>query len=368
MKIIILLLTGACSISTLFSQTDTIKKEKPIVEVGAFVDAFYVYDFNQPTNGQRQDFFFNHNRHNEFNINNAVGYIHVSHSKYRMNLALHAGTYAQDNYAHEQVMLRALHEANVGISLNKKNNLWLDAGVFGSHMGFESALSIDNPTLTRSFVAESSPYYLSGAKLTYMHGEQWEFAGIISNGWQRIQRVSGNTMPSGGTQIIFRPSDKSLINWSTFATTEDPDSLRRMRYFSNLYAQFKLGSKLSMITGFDAGIEETAKASNSYHSWLAPVIIARYNFNSTWGCALRGEYYHDQNGVIIPVQPNANEFSTLAVSANLDYCPLENVALRLEARYLKATQDVFPFSNGFKDNNLFVTLSLAVKLDGIVKP
>jgi hypothetical protein len=201
-----------------------------------------------------------------------------------------------------------------------------------------------------------------------MHGEQWEFAGIISNGWQRIQRVSGNTMPSGGTQIIFRPSDKSLINWSTFATTEDPDSLRRMRYFSNLYAQFKLGSRLSMITGFDAGIQQISKGANSYHSWLAPVLIARYDFNSIWGWALRGEYYHDGNGVIISVQPNAYEFSTLAISGNLDYRPFSNVALRLEGRYLKATQDVLPFSDGFKDNNLFVTLSLAVKLNGIVKP
>jgi hypothetical protein len=60
---------------------------------------------------------------------------------------------------------------NVNGQLRKKT-LWLDAGIFGSHMGFESALSIDNPTLTKSFVAENSPYYWSGAKLTYHIGEK----------------------------------------------------------------------------------------------------------------------------------------------------------------------------------------------------
>lgn len=349
------------------AQNDSIQSKRTTIEVGAFVDAYYVYDFNMPT-ANRQDFFFNHNRHNEINVNNAVAFIYVSNEKYRMNMALHAGTYAQDNYAHEQAMLRPLHEANVGISLNKKNTLWLDAGIFGSHMGFESVLSIDNPTLTRSFVAENSPYYLSGAKLTYSLSEKWEFAGIISNGWQRIQRVPGNSMPSGGSQIIFKPSDNMLLNWSAFVTTEYPDSLRRMRYFSNLYSTFKIGKKVAMITGVDFGLEQISKGSSTYNPWAAPVIIARYDYNKEWGSALRAEYYQDDNGVIIPVQLNASEFRTIALSANIDYRPNPNIALRLEGRFLQATQEVLPTQNGFANNNFFLTLSLAVKFSDFFKP
>jgi hypothetical protein len=342
------------------AQIDSTWHQKPQITITGFVDAFYVYDFNRPV-GNRQDFFFNHNRHNEFNINNAVAFFALEHQKYRMNLALHAGTYAQDNYAHEQVMLRALHEANVGISLNKKNTLWLDAGIFGSHMGFESALSIDNPTLTRSFVAENSPYYLSGAKLTYNLGEKWELAAIVSNGWQRIQRLEGNSIPSGGTQVVFKPTDNFLLNWSTFATTEFPDSLRRMRYFNNLYANFKLGKKISVITGFDFGIEQATFQSSNYNEWFAPVIITRYDYNNHWGFAIRGEYFHDAYGTIIPVQSNASEFKTTAISANIDYRPSSNLALRVEGRYLSSTEDVLPTSQGFSNNNFFLALSLAVK-------
>lgn len=342
------------------AQLDSLWYIKPQFSISGFVDAYYVYDFNKPI-VNRQDFFFNHNRHNELNINNAVAFIALDHQKYRMNLALHAGTYAQDNYAHEQVMLRALHEANVGVSLNKKNTLWLDAGIFGSHMGFESALSIDNPTLTRSFVAENSPYYLSGAKLTYNLGEKWKFAAIMSNGWQRIQRVQGNSMLSVGKQIVFKPSDKFLFNWSTFSTTEFPDSLRRMRYFSNLYANFKLGEKISVITGFDFGIEQTSFQSANYNEWFAPIIITRYDYNEHWGFAIRCEYFQDEFGTIISVQPNASEFKTTAISFNVDFRPASNVALRVEGRYLSATDEVLTTPSGFSNNNFILALSLAIK-------
>jgi hypothetical protein len=203
--------------------------------------------------------------------------------------------------------------------------------------------------------------------LTCELGDKWEFAGIVSNGWQRIQRVQGNSMPSGGTQVVFKPSEKFLLNWSTFATTEYPDSIRKMRYFNNLYATYNLGKKVSMITGFDFGIEQAAYQSSDYHEWFAPVIIARYDHNDQWGFAFRAEYYQDENGVIILVQPNVNEFKTTALSMNIDFKPQPNVALRLEGRYLHATQEVFLTQSGFSNNNFFVTLSLALKLNETFK-
>ncbi len=42
---------------------------KPALTISGFTDIFYVYDFNQPQGNYRQAFLFNHNRHNEFNLN-----------------------------------------------------------------------------------------------------------------------------------------------------------------------------------------------------------------------------------------------------------------------------------------------------------
>jgi|GEM_PF-4892077 len=76
---------------------------------------------------------------------------------------------------------------------------------------------------------------------------------------------------------------------------------------------------------------------------------------------MRGEYFHDTYGTIIPVQSNASEFKTTAFSANIDYRPSSNVALRVEGRYLSSAENVLPTSQGFSNNNFFLALSLAVK-------
>ena len=75
----------------------------------------------------------------------------------RANLALAAGSYMNANYAPEPGALNNIYESNVGLKLSNKNNLWLDAGVFSSHIGFESAVGKDNWTLTRSIGADDTP-------------------------------------------------------------------------------------------------------------------------------------------------------------------------------------------------------------------
>ncbi len=71
----------------------------------------------------------------------------------------------QSNYAGEPTkgsvsgpsLARIIQEAVVGLRL--RQNVWVDAGVFYAHMGMESWASRDNPTYTRSLVADYSPYY-----------------------------------------------------------------------------------------------------------------------------------------------------------------------------------------------------------------
>lgn len=348
-----------------FSQTDSFWQQKPGVNISGFVDVFYAYDFNQPINNYRQSFLFNHNRHNEFNIN--LGYIklNVEQIKYRMNLALQAGTYANDNYAAEPGLLKNIFEANAGISLSKENKLWLDAGVFASHIGFESAISIDNWTLTRSLLAENSPYFISGVKLTYNPNNKLTIATLICNGWQRIQRLEGNSLPSFGTQVSFNPNDKITLNWSTFIGTDVPDNMRQMRYFNNFYGKFYITKKLGLIAGFDIGAQQEVINSSVYDIWLSPIIITQYAVNKNWKAAFRIEYYQDESGVIIPTK-TANGFKTTGFSLNFDYTPAANIACRLEGRWLNSEDKIFETPNSFANNNFFIVSSIAIKFSEMI--
>jgi hypothetical protein len=355
------LLLAVFSFSTLSAQIDGGWEESPALGITGFVDVFYVYDFNRPPGDFRQDFLFNHNRHNEFNLNLGLVGLDLAHPKYRARLTLQTGTYANDNYAAEPGVLKNIFEAWAGISLNKENTLWADAGVLPSHIGFESAVSMNNPTLTRSLSAENSPYFLTGMRLSYTAEKHWYFAGLVVNGWQRIQRVSGNSLPSFGTQVSYTPSQSLTLNWSTFIGTDDPDETRRMRYFSNLFGQFRISERLGLTAGFDLGIQQEEKGGSGYDLWLTPTVIGQYLLDHRWTTAVRLEYYHDPEGVIIPADA-PSEFRTVGVSWNLDYTPVSNVACRFEARWLGSGDPVFRAEGGLADSDFFVGVSLAVRM------
>ncbi|MBK8495597.1 MAG: porin [Chitinophagaceae bacterium] len=325
-----------------------------------YVEAYYQYDFNKPADHNRPGFMYSHNRHNEFNLN--LGFLKGSYhaGRVRANLALAAGTYMNANFTAETGVLKNIFEANAGLKISKKRNLWIDAGIFASHIGFESAVSKDCRVLTRSILAENSPYFESGAKITYTgDNNKWMVSGLLLNGWQRITRVAGNSAMSYGTQLQYRPNSKVLINHSSFIGADKPDSTRLWRYFNDLYGIFKVTGKFEITAGIDIGAEQKAKGSSSMNTWYAPVLILRYAINDKWAIAARGEHYYDRNQVII-VSGTSNGFQASGFSFNLDYAPLGNALIRFEARNLKSKDPVFVKEQGFTDNNFFITTSIAV--------
>lgn len=114
--------------------------------------------------------------------------------------------------------------------------------------------------MTRSILADNSPYYESGVKVSYISDhEKWFISGLILNGWQRIQRVYGNNTPAFGHQLTFKANSKLTLNSSSFIGSDTPDSIRQMRYFHNFYSQYQLNEKLGLIGGFDIGAQQKVK-------------------------------------------------------------------------------------------------------------
>jgi hypothetical protein len=118
--------------------------------LSGYAEVYYGYDFGQPENGERPNFLYNHKRHNEINANLALIRGGYARDRVRGVVALMAGNYVQYNMALEPDGVRNIHEARVGLRLLKERDLWIDAGIFPSHIGFESVIGMDCPTLTRS--------------------------------------------------------------------------------------------------------------------------------------------------------------------------------------------------------------------------
>lgn len=340
-----------------YAQVDTSKSN---FSFSGYAEIYYCYDFNEPANHLRPNFIYSHNRHNEFNLN--LGFVKASYSKnnLRANVALASGTYVNANYSAEPGVLKNIYESNVGVKLSEKKNLWIDAGVFSSHIGFESAISKDCWTLTRSILADNSPYYESGLKLTYISdSSKWLFSALLLNGWQRIQRLDGNNTPAFGSQITYTPNPKITLNYSTFIGNENPDTAIQMRYFHNFYGIFHFSNKFHITAGFDYGMEQKSKGSNKYNSWYSPVLILKLVLNEKWSLSGRGEYYSDKNGVIISTG-TSNGFQTMGFSINIDYKLAENAVWRIEGRSLISRDDIFTKNTSLVNRNNFITTSLAI--------
>jgi hypothetical protein len=334
--------------------------ENPLI-ISGYLETYYVYDFGNPADHNRPDFLYSFNRHNEVDLN--FGYIMAEYDndKVRGKLALMTGTYANANLSAEPGVLKNIFEANAGVKISKDKNVWVDAGIFGSHIGFESAVGADCWNMTRSILAENSPYFLSGAKISYTSDdEKWFLSGLLLNGWQRIQRVEDNQTPAFGHQLTFTPNEKITLNSSSFIGSDTPDSSRQMRYFHNFYGVFQLSESFGLIAGFDIGMQQDAPESDTYHSWYSPVMIAKYDLSEKLSLAGRLEFYSDENGVIISTG-TPNGFQTLGYSVNLDYAVTENALWRLEARSLNSEDMIFMSDNAPTDSNFFLGSSLSLR-------
>ncbi|NUO00111.1 MAG: porin [Saprospiraceae bacterium] len=350
------ILLALCSIHAVAQSDST---ASPLAFSG-YAEVYYAFDFGNPDDHNRPGFVYANNRHNEVALN--LGLLKAAYhtEKVRANLGLMAGTYANANLAAEPGVLKNIFEANIGVRLSSSKNLWIDAGIFPAHIGFESAIGKDCPTLTRSMAADNSPYYESGVKISYTSGNgKWFLSALALNGWQRIKTVEGNSLPSFGTQITFKPGANVTLNSSTFVGTDKPDDQRRMRYFHNFYAIFNLGEKLAATAGFDFGAEQTAKGSKEYNYWYSPVLMLKVATSEKMTVAVRGEYYADENGVIIATG-SPNGFQVLGISANLDYAVQPNALWRIEGKIYSSKDDIFALGDKPSGQNYLLTTALTL--------
>ena len=340
-----------------FPQADSTKGN---LQFSGYLEAYFGYDFRSSDSHTRPGFMYSFNRHNEVNLNLGMVKATYTSAQVRANLGLMAGTYTNANLAAEPGSLQNVFEANAGVKISKRRNLWVDGGIFASHIGFESAIGKDCWNLSRSILADNSPYFESGAKITHTSADsKWMVSGLVLNGWQRIARPAGNALPAFGHQVTWKPNDKTTLNSSSFVGNEKPDSARQMRYFHNFYGIFQFAPKWGATLGFDIGAEQAAEGSSSYNVWYSPVLIIRRQISPRLHMAMRGEYYTDPNGVIIATS-TTNGFNTLGYSLNADLAIQDNFLWRIEGRGFSSRDPIFS-NNGIPSRNYFaLTSSFAV--------
>lgn len=162
--IALLLIVSELSVSHRAKALTDTRKDTTIspLSFSGYIGAYYGQDINKSAAHTRPGFIYSHNTTGEFAVN--LAYLRASYQtqNVRANIALAAGSYMNANYAAENGVLKNIYEADAGVKISKKSDLWIDAGILPCHIGFESAVGKNCRTLTRSLSAGNSPYFETG--------------------------------------------------------------------------------------------------------------------------------------------------------------------------------------------------------------
>ena len=304
---------------------------------GGYVESYYTYDFNKPEDHKRPGFIYSHHRSNELSVNLAMIKANYSNSRVRSNLALAVGSYMNANYAAEEGVWKNVYEANLGYKLLENHELWIDAGVLPSHIGGESAIGLDNISLSRSLSAENSPYFETGARLSYTTDNgKFYLAALVLNGWQRIQLPNSSKGMSLGHQIQYKPNESIVLNSSSYYGDEGTDSTR---FFHDLYVQVNINSKFNLLANWDYGIQKQPLISENFKWWNAG-LQANYLFHPKLKGNARLEYFNDEDGVIFGRFDNLGT-NILGYSLGIDVDLYKGLMWRTEFRGLNSTENIF---------------------------
>ena len=326
----------------------------------AFVDAYYAWDTGRPRTMDRP-FTTQAARHNEFNVNLAHAGVSLVSDRVRGRVALQAGTSVQANYAGEPRigalsgadLSRHIQEATAGYRIAR--GLWADAGIYFSYIGWEGWISRDNPTYTRSLVADYTPYYLSGVKLTWQPAPAWTVQVHVMNGWQNISE--NNSGKAVGGRLDWQATPALTLGYANFIGNELPDSVpARTRVFQQVLGKLALAGGVMLQGQFDYG---TQGGSN----WYGWVMIGRKQVRPALAVVGRIEQYHDPDQVIVTTG-TANPLRATGGSLGLDVGRVDGMLWRTEIRGLAADARLFPSdgaANASKHGVLIVS-SLALSL------
>lgn len=331
------------------------------VRFGVFIDTYYAFDFNRPP-GHDRAFTTQSVRHNEFNVNLAFVEATLDSKRVRGRVAVQAGTSVQANYTAEPRvgtisgpdLSRFLQEARVGLALNQ--SLWMDAGIFLSSFGSEGWISRDNWTYTRSLVAEFSPYYESGLKLTWNRSSHLSAEGHLLNGWQNVSE--NNSAKALGFRVDYSPSPRFAFGFDVFAGNENPDSSRAVvRVWNDAIVTVTPFTHAGVRATLDYGRQKIASGENAV--WWGYSIVGRYEPTARVTLSARGEHFEDLHQVVVLTGSDL-AFRGSGWSAGFDLRPDPRLFCRFEFRQLTASSAVFPAINGFSGGDRLLVGSAAL--------
>ena len=312
--------------------------------VNAFVSTAYEYNSNRPTTGATSYRVFDFSD-NSFNLDVAEVVVQIAASKpndagFRVDFAA-GNSIPQISKTQDQTVAQFdLQQAFASYIAPLGSGLRFDVGKFVTHMGYEVIEGYDgyNDNYSRSILfGYAIPFTHTGVKASYAFSSK--VAGMVEvvNGWDLLR--DNNRSKSVGAQLTLTPVAplQVLLNW--IGGPELANDNHTNRNVFDLVAILKPTNTLTLGVNGDYGKENGTSLVNpgSDATWKGIAGYATLALTNKFSVALRGETFHDEDGVRLGTGTRA----TLSEGTfTPTYKFTDHVLLRGEARYDKANQPI----------------------------
>ncbi|MEZ0373340.1 MAG: outer membrane beta-barrel protein [Candidatus Sericytochromatia bacterium] len=302
-------------------------------------------------------------RRNEFNLNTAQMTASTQMDWFRGRATIQFGTIPQSSWVGADAFLAPVQEANLGIRPATNlggdgNELWIDGGIFLTHIGNEALLPRYNWLSNLALVTMFEPFYQAGLRASYNWGSMASLQLHLLNAYGTV--TDNNRSKDFGWLLGFNPLSNLSLSWAGQVgdvSNFDPatkSEAGQIRFYNNLNATYQIMDDLGVKGQVDL-------ATEAGKFMVGGQVTARYNFLEKFGVTLRGEGFNDAQGMLTSSFDTSSDNTTqgiqgFGVTLGLEYRPLDNAFIRLEGRELvlnPTNNAVFLDTNGGASANRF---------------
>lgn len=313
----------------------------------AYVDFYYYHDYHS-LEGKNQ-YLVTPRREGLPSVNLAHLSGEVAATRWRGRFAIQDGTSVDAAYSGEEGDWRHVQEAYAGGQIAE--GLWLDAGVFLSHLGSDGFVIFDNWALSRSLLGDHTALYESGARAQYRPGPNLDLSLYALHGWENI---SGGRDLAGGWRFAFTKGDWTY-RYGGFLGNEDG-----RRAYNEIVLNGRLSETVEVSLHAGAGYQKRLDAEDS--NWHGASVSLRQRLSKKLSSIYRFELFSDPDSVVS--SRSADEgLRAGGFTFALDFALLKGAAAwRSELRILKSRDDIFESRASLDDLDSYIATALIISL------
>lgn len=323
------------------------------VTFGGWVEGYYAYNFNQPSNGITDLRGFD-NRHNSFDLSNVAFDAQWDWEGVNGRITLQWGSTPATYYLAETstptggsgigpqsaALWQMVQQAFVGYRLPVGSGLNVQAGLFLSPIGAEGMNVKDGWFYSRSNLFFGFPSYHAGVRATYPITDKLTAAFMVMNGWNNV--VDNNDEKTLHAQLSYAVPDVLAANLQYMVGVERPNRApegRAWRHLFDLNATLTPTSWLGLQGQISGGVEPNDFGT---HGYFAAALAARIAPVEWFALSARGDFFYEK------VASNSMGSSAAifwpvewvsSATASFELRPHEHVSFRLEYRHDQSAGD-----------------------------